>query len=65
MVLKVDISKSYGMVSWTYLENVMLQMGFAQRWVDIVMMCVQIVIYYIAVNNFFEIGPIYPEHGQC
>lgn len=41
----------------------MLQIGFAKRWVDIVMQCARTVRYFIAVNIFFDIGPICHERG--
>ncbi|XP_037491160.1 uncharacterized protein LOC105631710 [Jatropha curcas] len=60
--LKVDISKAYDRVNWCYLRAVMQGLGFSQRWVDLVMLCVSSVKYWVGVNGD-EVGPIIPERG--
>lgn len=57
VTLKMDISKAYDNVTWTYLENVMLRVCFAQRWVGTVMLCVCTVRYSIAIYNSFDLVP--------
>ena len=39
MALKLYISKSYDQVEWSFLKDVMLQMGFNNWWVALVMEC--------------------------
>lgn len=59
MSLKLDMSKAYDGVSWEFLEHIMLKLGFDQRWVNLVMMCVKIVSFLILINGTPK-GPIIP-----
>ena len=51
MTIKLDTSKTYDRVEWIFLENLMRQMGFYKRWIDLIMLCVKIVSYSILVNG--------------
>lgn len=39
MAIKLDISKSYDRVKCRFLEAMMRKMGFDERWIRLVMMC--------------------------
>ena len=40
VALKIDISKAYDRLDWNYLRVIMIKLGFATSWVNLVMMCV-------------------------
>lgn len=38
--IKLDMSKAYDRVEWCFQRSMMLQLGFRQQWVDLVIKCV-------------------------
>ncbi|KAL9667325.1 hypothetical protein QQ045_001677 [Rhodiola kirilowii] len=49
--IKVDMSKAYDQVEWSFLEQVMERMGFAEKWINRVMLCVWTVTYQVKIND--------------
>ena len=53
------MSKAYDRIEWDFLKNIMIKMGFSLKWVDLIMLCVSTVRYFV-VHNGHELGPIVP-----
>lgn len=62
MSIKTDISKAYDRVEWNFLEKVMSQLGFADRWINWIMKCVRTVSYEVLINGS-PYGHIQPTRG--
>jgi len=62
VALKLDISKAYDMMDWDYLKGVILKMGFNNKWIHWMTMCVETADYSVLVNNEV-VGPVIPSRG--
>ena len=51
MSFKLDISKAYDRVKWAFLSAIMDRMGFASKWIDLIMECAQTISYSVLVNG--------------
>jgi hypothetical protein len=62
MALKLDMSKAYDRLEWDFLEAMLRKLGFVDRWVNLLMMCVRTVNYSILINGR-PYGRIVPSRG--
>ena len=51
LAAKLDISKAYDRIEWSYLEGVLRTMGFSNRWIMLVMAYVSTVSYSLIFDN--------------
>jgi len=62
VALKLDISKAYDRMDWNYVMAVLHKLGFHDRWIHWMRMCVESVYYSVLVNGE-QVGPIIPGRG--
>ncbi|KAK5842647.1 hypothetical protein PVK06_005025 [Gossypium arboreum] len=51
MAVKLDMSKAYDRFKWEFIKQLMIQLGFANRWVEAIMQCVTTVSYLVVMNG--------------
>jgi hypothetical protein len=49
--IKLDMAKAYDWVEWRYLNEVMITLGFSDRWCNLIMKCVTSVNFAVRVNG--------------
>jgi hypothetical protein len=60
--IKLDMSKANDRVEWKFLERIMAKMGFAKKWIHLIMKCVSIVSYRVKINGDYT-EPFTPQRG--
>jgi hypothetical protein len=56
------MSKAYDRVEWNILDKLMGRLGFAERWVELIMLCVTSIKYQVRINGALN-DEIIPQRG--
>ena len=62
MAVKLDMSKAYDHVEWQFVEAIMRKLGFAERWISMIMECICTVQYSVLLDGVLK-GYVIPSRG--
>ncbi|XP_050217337.1 uncharacterized protein LOC126668167 [Mercurialis annua] len=60
--LKIDMSKAYDRVRWDFIDFMLRNLGFCDKWINLIMYCVRSV-KYTNIGNCENLAPIIPSRG--
>ncbi|KAK4384612.1 Retrovirus-related Pol polyprotein from type-1 retrotransposable element R2 [Sesamum angolense] len=62
VAVKLDMSKAYDRIEWNFLEDMLCKLGFNNRVVSLIMLCVRSLTYSFMLNGM-QFGFVKPERG--
>ncbi|KAL5574982.1 hypothetical protein UlMin_016681 [Ulmus minor] len=62
LALKLDMAKAFDRVEWSFVQGIMLKLGFSEVWTKKIMACVTSVFYSILINGA-KFGQLSPTRG--
>lgn len=51
MALKLDMKKAYDQVEWAFMKNLLVKMGFNERWIQLMMVCITFATNSVLING--------------
>lgn len=51
MTVKMDMSKAYDRVEWVFVSKVLQRLGFHEKWINLILQCIQSVSYSFLIND--------------
>lgn len=51
MAMKLDMYKAYDRIEWSFIQKMMLALGFPDKWNNLIMECITTITYPVKING--------------